>query len=101
VGSLERLLPGAKIRHDVHIQGVKSGRQRQIDVLVERDLGGFRLAIAVDCKYSVIAVTMRYAKVAAEVKTDAVALLDPKPALAEESSGTTAAHGPKEAVQAA
>jgi Restriction endonuclease len=51
VGSLERLLPGAKIRHDVHLQGLKSGRQRQIDVLVERDFGGFRLAIAVDCKH--------------------------------------------------
>jgi hypothetical protein len=51
VGSLERLLPGSTIRHDVRMQGLKSGRQRQVDVLVERDLGGFRLAIAVDCKH--------------------------------------------------
>jgi integrase len=51
--------------------------------------------------HSVITVTMRYAKVAAEVKTDAIALLDPKVTPTEESSGTPAAHGPKEAVQAA
>ena len=51
--------------------------------------------------HSVITVTMRYAKVAAEVKTDAIALLDPKVTPAQESSGTRAAHGPEEAVQAA
>ena len=51
--------------------------------------------------HSTITVTMRYAKVSKDVKNDAIALLDPKVAANEESSGTTAAHGPKEAVQAA
>lgn len=51
--------------------------------------------------HSVITVTMRYAKVAAEVKTDAVALLDPKVEPPEMGNGTRAAHGPEEAVQAA
>lgn len=49
-GSLQRLFPGATVRQDVHLVGTKTGRPRQIDVLVERDLGGFELRIAVDCK---------------------------------------------------
>ncbi len=49
-GTLERLLPSAKITKDVRVKGLKTGRPRQIDVLVERDLGGFNLKIAIDCK---------------------------------------------------
>ena len=49
-GSLERLLPGASVRKNVRVLGIKTGRPRQIDVIVERDLSGFRLTIAVDCK---------------------------------------------------
>ncbi len=51
--------------------------------------------------HSTITVTMRYAKVSEDVKNDAIALLDPKVVVKEESSGTRAAHGPEEAVRAA
>jgi hypothetical protein len=49
-GSLQRLIPGAQVRKDVKVPGMKTGALRQVDVLVERDLGGFVLKIAVDCK---------------------------------------------------
>ena len=49
-GALQRLLPGATVRQNVHLPGTKTRRQRQIDVLVERTLGGLNLKIAVDCK---------------------------------------------------
>jgi hypothetical protein len=49
-GTLERMLPGAKITRDVHLRGVKTVVPRQVDILVERDLGGFNLKIAIDCK---------------------------------------------------
>jgi hypothetical protein len=50
LGTLERLLGDAKITQDVRLKGLKSGRARQIDILVERNLAGFNLRIAVDCK---------------------------------------------------
>lgn len=42
-GSLQRRFSGAnaKVIPNVHILGIKSGRQRQIDVLVEVNVGGF------------------------------------------------------------
>lgn len=49
-GALRRLLPGAIVRQNVRLPGVKTGTARQIDVLVERGLGVFALKIAVDCK---------------------------------------------------
>jgi hypothetical protein len=49
-GSLQRLFPGATVRQNVHLVGTKTGRQRQIDVLVERKLSDFNVTIAVDCK---------------------------------------------------
>jgi hypothetical protein len=49
-GSLQRLNPGAVVRHNVRVSGTLSGRSRQIDVLVERNRADFNLKIAVDCK---------------------------------------------------
>jgi hypothetical protein len=47
--------------------------------------------------------TMRYAHLTPQVKESAISLLDPTPQAktTEAANGTTAAHGPKEAVQAA
>ena len=49
-GTLERLLPGAKITKNARIRGIKTRRARQIDILVELPVGPFHLKIAVDCK---------------------------------------------------
>ena len=49
-GSLQRLLPGATFSNNVKMRGLKTGRLRQLDILIERDLGGFRFSIVVDCK---------------------------------------------------
>jgi hypothetical protein len=49
-GSLQRRFPGARVRPNIHLLGIKTGRRRQIDVLVERSEGGFDLKIAFDCK---------------------------------------------------
>jgi hypothetical protein len=49
-GALQRLLPGATVRQNVHLPGTKTHKQRQVDVLVERRLGTFEFKIAVDCK---------------------------------------------------
>lgn len=38
------------MRQNVFLTGTKTGRQRQIDVLVEKTVGGLGLKIAVDCK---------------------------------------------------
>lgn len=50
LGCLRRLIPDAIVTHDAKIRGLRSRRLRQIDILVERNLGTFKLAIAVDCK---------------------------------------------------
>ena len=49
-GTLERLLPHAKVSKDVRVKGIKTGRMRQVDILVMHDFGGFNLKIAFDCK---------------------------------------------------
>ncbi len=49
-GLLQRRFPGARVSPNVRLPGMKTGRPRQIDVLVERSLGGFDLKIAFDCK---------------------------------------------------
>jgi hypothetical protein len=49
-GALQRFLPGATVQQNVHLLGTKTGRQRQIDVLVEHRFGNFEFRIAVDCK---------------------------------------------------
>ena len=49
-GALQRRFPGARVRHNVTLQGLKTKRARQIDVLVEWTHGGVDLKIAFDCK---------------------------------------------------
>jgi hypothetical protein len=49
-GSLQRLLPDAKVTRNIKIRGLLSGRSRQIDVLVERHFAGTGVKIVVDCK---------------------------------------------------
>jgi hypothetical protein len=49
-GSLQRRFPTARVSPNVHLPGLKSGRKRQIDVLVERSDGGLDIKIALDCK---------------------------------------------------
>lgn len=43
------LAPNSKVSHDVKIKG-KSGAQRQIDVLVEDQIGQYEIRIVIDCK---------------------------------------------------
>lgn len=45
------LYPEASITHNVQKIGVMSGTKRQIDILIEGYLAGYRLNIVVDCKY--------------------------------------------------
>jgi hypothetical protein len=40
----------ATVRRNVHLPGLKTQRPRQIDILVEGNLGGFDVRIAYDCK---------------------------------------------------
>lgn len=48
---LATLYPGASIRRNVQLYGKQSKRDRQIDVLIEDDVAGFRTRIVVDGKY--------------------------------------------------
>jgi hypothetical protein len=49
-GLLQSRFPKSKLTHNAQLQGIKTGRSRQIDILIERNLGGFNLTIAIDCK---------------------------------------------------
>ena len=44
------LSPNATITHNVKLQGHKSGRERQIDVLLEDRIGQYHIRIAIECK---------------------------------------------------
>ena len=48
---LSLLYPGASIRQDVQLLGRYSQRSRQIDVLIEDDIAGFKTRVVVDGKY--------------------------------------------------
>ena len=48
---LSNLYPGASIRRDVQLLGQYSKESRQIDVLIEDEIAGFRTRIVVDGKY--------------------------------------------------
>ena len=48
---LSILYPGASIRRDVQLLGQYSEESRQIDVLIEDEIAGFRTRIVVDAKY--------------------------------------------------
>jgi Restriction endonuclease len=50
-GTLQRRMPAARIRRNVKLRGTKSGGRRQVDVLVEINVGEINLKIAVDCKW--------------------------------------------------
>lgn len=49
-GSIRRRNPGATVRRNLRMMGKKSGKLRQIDILVERQIGDFKLKIVIDCK---------------------------------------------------
>jgi hypothetical protein len=49
-GLLQRRFPEARVLPNIHLPGLKSGKPRQIDILVERSLGEYNLKIAFDCK---------------------------------------------------
>jgi len=49
-GIIQRLCLAATVRRNVHIRGTKSSDLRQIDILVEREIGDFNVKIAIDCK---------------------------------------------------
>lgn len=42
--------PNGKFARDVKRRGVRTGQDRQIDILVETSVAGFPLTIAIDCK---------------------------------------------------
>lgn len=44
------LLPNARVVHDAKLLGIDSETERQIDVLIEQDLGPHSVRIVVDCK---------------------------------------------------
>src|SRR5215467_13632336 len=49
-GALQRRFPGAAITPNAHLRGLRSGKERQIDVLVQRNLGDLEITVAFDCK---------------------------------------------------
>lgn len=42
--------PSGEFAHDVRITGIRTGRLRQIDVLIRSTVAGYPVAIAIDCK---------------------------------------------------
>lgn len=51
VAKIQReLAPTAEVVHNVYLQGRKSGRRRQIDVLVRDRIGQYEIQIVIDCK---------------------------------------------------
>ena len=50
-GTLQRRFPTARVVPNAHLPGLKSQRERQIDVLVELEIGGCEIKIAFDCKF--------------------------------------------------
>lgn len=42
--------PSAQVQHDVNLVGRHSGRNRQVDVLIEGQIAGEKLRIAIECK---------------------------------------------------
>jgi hypothetical protein len=46
----KELAPGATVRHDVKLPGTQSETERQIDVLIEQNIGQYTMRIVIDCK---------------------------------------------------
>ena len=51
LGALQRRFVGAKITRNTHLPGLKTGKPRQIDILVEATIGGLNLVFVFDCKF--------------------------------------------------
>lgn len=49
-GTLQRRFPNGRVVPNAKLPGLKSGRDRQIDMLVELNVGGCLIRIAFDCK---------------------------------------------------
>jgi len=50
-GILQRRFPTARVALNAHLPELKSHRDRQIDVLVEFNIGGCKIKIPFDCKF--------------------------------------------------
>jgi len=46
----KELAPGAQARHNVRLPGLQSETERQVDVLVEQNVGQYQIRIVIDCK---------------------------------------------------
>jgi hypothetical protein len=46
----QQLSPDARVKHNVYLDGVDSETKRQIDVLVEQNIGQYTIKIVIDCK---------------------------------------------------
>ena len=46
----KQLAPNSEVLHDVRLDGRKSKRKRQIDVLVRQNIGQYEIQIVFDCK---------------------------------------------------
>jgi hypothetical protein len=46
----QQLSPDATVKHDVKLDGIESETKRQIDVLVEQNVGQYTMRIIIDCK---------------------------------------------------
>ena len=46
----KELSPKATVKHNVKLQGHKSNKKRQIDVLLEEHVGQYKIRIAIECK---------------------------------------------------
>lgn len=46
----KQLSPNASVQHNVMVDGLESETKRQIDVLVEQNIGQYTMRIVIDCK---------------------------------------------------
>lgn len=46
----KQLSPGASVQHNIMLDGIDSETKRQIDVLVEQNIGQYTMRIVIDCK---------------------------------------------------
>lgn len=46
----KEIAPGANVQHNVRLPGLQSETERQVDVLIEQNVGQYTIRIVVDCK---------------------------------------------------
>lgn len=46
----KEIAPGANVRHNVRLPGLQSEAERQVDVLIEQNVGQYQIRIVIDCK---------------------------------------------------